>query len=67
LKTIREWLGDLPEPHRAKALKNLDTIPDSWPDKYVENMELALIEAFCWECSPEGDGYWEAVYQNLDE
>jgi len=56
-KTIREWLEELPDGYRELALKNHDGL-------IVSNLSTAIMEAFHWRRTPEGEGYefWEAVH-----
>lgn len=62
MKTIEEWLMELPEPHRTKAFNNLK--PER---RYLEckSTESALIEAFSWNSSIEGKRYWIDVCVDL--
>lgn len=55
MKTIQEWLQELPEPYRSKALKNANpcNIRLERP-----SLALAIRAAFIWEDSPEGAEYW---------
>src|SRR5690554_5900850 len=56
-KTIREWLEELPDGYRELALKNHDGL-------IVSNLSTAIMEAFHWRRTPEGEGhkFWEAVH-----
>lgn len=58
MKTIREWLEELPEPYRSQALENMD-IEDA--DIEHDNFERALCGAFLWMDSPEGWDYWNKI------
>lgn len=62
MRTIENWLQDLQEPHKSKALANM------WwedADKQERSLSEALRQAFNWTMSPEGGKYWYAVYQDL--
>lgn len=60
MKTIKQWLEELPEPYRTQALENLKS------DKY-DSIEKALLNAFDWWNSPEGWNYWSEFYMELDK
>ena len=67
MKSTLPHLEDLHEEHAVKAIANLfwyDT------DREIESMKwellrTALFNAFDWEASPEGEAYWDAVYNSL--
>ena len=58
-KTIHEWLNELGEPHRTKAVNNCKAF-----DLKTERESLAssLLGAFDWRKSPEGYKYWFNLY-----
>ena len=57
MKTIREWLNELPEDVRDKAIANTDEdILGERPN--YPFLRHALIRAFNWDESPEGHVYW---------
>jgi len=58
MKTIKEWLEQLPEPYRKQALQNLDPAETH---TLREDMSSALDIAFLWKPSPEGWRYWEEL------
>ena len=59
-KTIREWLEELPDGYRERALKNYDT---SYHDGYTVNcLSGAILETCHWKNSTEGFDFWNAVY-----
>jgi len=62
MKTIREWLEDLPEPYRGQALANAKDAGTIEESGYY-SLSVALISAFDWEDSSAGDGYayWEVI------
>lgn len=62
MKTIREWLSELPEPYKGQALANMDPLE---AEKEREDITSALDLAFVWAKSPEGWGYWHAYYTEL--
>lgn len=63
LKTVRQWLEELPEPHKPKALDNLNECADF---KECACIQGALMHAFIWRESPEGLDYWSDVYKSLN-
>ena len=62
LRTIENWLQDLPEPYRSQALKNM-----WWEDAHTaaHSLEYALHQAFNWSKSPEGYKYWHNYHAGL--
>jgi len=63
-KSIKEWLEELPEEHRQKAIKN--TNPNCFHIKQ-DSLSWALAAAFAWDISPEGHGYWMRVYAEISK
>jgi hypothetical protein len=63
-KTIIEYLEELPEPFRLKALKNTVLANGG---KRVNSQAEAIHEAFLWEETPldEGPPFWGRVHRNL--
>jgi hypothetical protein len=62
VKTIKEWLYDLPEPWRTKAINQL---PVETTDKEVVSMADAIM-CFCgWRVTEEGNDYWYDVWSNI--
>lgn len=62
MKTIRQWLEELPEPYRTQALENIRVkevlgLPEL-------SFEVALRSAFTWDATPQGYDYWLAVFDN---
>jgi hypothetical protein len=59
--TTIEWLANLPEGYKAKALKYyLDQSPLP-AEKRHDNMASALLYAFDWGKTVEGWKFWDAV------
>lgn len=71
MKTISEYLAELEEPYRSRALINRKE--DRSRSRFTDNEKMfdgktvaeALIAGFCWEQTPEGDKYWRDLYDNL--
>ena len=61
-KTIRNHLVNLKPAHRDAALSNMR--PDGMKAT-APSITNALIRAFWWEGSPEGEDFWEGIYHEL--
>lgn len=61
-KTIREWLEELPEPYRTEAINNAYELIIDTPEKSITE---ALSNAFVWKNSPQGNKYWNELYDKL--
>ena len=57
-KTIKEWLSELPDGYRERALVNTDE--DAMENK-EESMDNAIAAAFFWNSSHEGHKFWSDV------
>lgn len=68
MKTIREWLEELPEPYRTQALENCNSmrLSISGLSDIVETSRIAIMSAFHWDSSPEGFHYWDELYETLN-
>jgi len=62
MKTVKEWLEELPEPYRSQALKNTR---DSDGKLEVKSLVTALECAFLWMLSPQGYHYWSELSKTL--
>ena len=62
MKTIRQWLSELPEPYRTQSLDNL---PSKSNIEKVSSMQAALINGFEWDKSPQGTQYWVKLVKSL--
>lgn len=64
--TVREWLEQLPEPYRTKALENAKYFCSGWLGAKCEDMADAInsfgSKQLGWESTPEGHGYWSEVW-----
>lgn len=63
MKTVREWLNELPDGYRERALANYD---DAYPAPQP-NIYEGLGMAFDWKSSPEGEEFWEKVYNHYQK
>lgn len=55
-KTIKEWLEELPEGYRERALANC-----TLPDAIAETMYKSLMSGFRFRKAPEGGEFWIGV------
>lgn len=62
MKTIKEWLEELPEPYRSQALKNVHKHLLTAKD---ESLSEALNGAFTWKNTPQGHDYWMDLRDKL--
>lgn len=63
-KTVKEWLQELPEPYRTKALKYAAL--EGRENKKVIDMRDALIWAFYWGQTVQGKAYWANLYSKYE-
>lgn len=63
MKTIREWLEELPEPYRTQAINNTEKNRLLTHDV---SLREAITVAFFWGNSPEGHEYWAEFYKTLN-
>jgi predicted Rossmann fold nucleotide-binding protein DprA/Smf involved in DNA uptake len=59
MKTIKEWLMDLPEPVRSRALKYGQEL--HWTNQ--NSLKAALSTAFAWDETEEESKYWVYVFR----
>lgn len=73
-KTIKDWLSEMEEPNRSKALKNrkAELIKDNTTEEETlknfgeaRNLTHAIMSGFTWEDTPEGHDYWDSIYDSL--
>jgi len=67
MKTTLKHLEDLREEHAIKAIANLyayDTDGEIASMEY-ENLHTALLNAFEFSHSPQGEAFWESIYNSL--
>lgn len=60
-KTIREWLNELPDPYRSRAIMNAENYHKPFLDESEINLREAVLGAFVWYETPEGDEFWSRV------
>lgn len=59
MKTIYEWIQELPEPHRSRAMKYEEK---DWGCQ-KKSIKDAILCAFVWDKADEGHYYWELVLE----
>jgi hypothetical protein len=66
MKTIREWLNELPEDVRSKAVENVNAMMSGVTmEKLTPTVKRAISSAFPWMPSNEGFDYWFKIYTSL--
>lgn len=60
MKTIKEWLNELPEPYRSEALANVDPTYIDYKEE-TGSLAEALFHAFSWDASAQGHDYWQIL------
>ena len=66
-KTVREWLSELEEPQRSKALDNMGKYCTKSGDMLAPTLYTALAGAFVWSQAPEGHEYWSGFCCSLSK
>lgn len=64
MKTIREWLEELPMPYRTQAIENTSELVLKVEKAYLSE---SLLCSFYWRNSPQGLDYWSDFYDTLDD
>lgn len=64
MKTIREWLEELPEPYKTQAKQNTKKLSVFKLEE--PTLSDAVMSAFRWETTPEGLNYWMNLYDELE-
>ena len=65
MKKVKEWLNELPEEYREKAIGYLDAGEFYNGDISAHNLKEAICIAFIWTLTAEGYWYWDNVYCGL--
>lgn len=63
MKTIREWLEELPEPYRTQALENT---AEERKQVIKKDLDSALWCAFDWIWAKEGCRYWSNLHKKIE-
>jgi hypothetical protein len=62
MKTILEWLQELPEPYRSEAIENVIKAKRT---QKRDSLEDALLSAFPWEKTKQGWEYWDNLHTKI--
>lgn len=62
MKTVKEWLEELPEGYRELALANAK---ENCLSNECEDICEALYISFIWRASSEGYNFWNNVYTHF--
>ena len=70
MKTIKQWLEELPEPYRSQSLANMADIKCQAhgvidPEQKRSSLRGVLMSAFAWSQTPEMFEYWDNLYESL--
>ena len=67
MKTTLKHLEDLHEEHAIKAIANLHAYDTDGEIASMQfwNITSALFNAFDWEDSPQGEAFWDSIYNSL--
>ena len=66
MKTVKDWLDELPQPYRFEAINNV--INDRGAKALLrtsESLSDALKIAFYWDEAPEGANYWRHLFAKI--
>lgn len=64
MKTARQWFLDtLPKEDAEKAIKNT---PEDFIDTELPTFGHALVDAFIWDDTEEGDDFWENILEKYN-
>jgi hypothetical protein len=58
MKTVREWLNELPEEIRERAIRNAKESEWKTTGTKISTIRRALQDGFSWRRSPEGKDFW---------
>jgi hypothetical protein len=62
-KTVKEWLEQLPDGYRERALSNMDA---EYSERVADSMEVAIVMHSHWSNTREGFSFWYAVYEHCN-
>lgn len=62
MKTILQWMQELPESQRKQALHNMTLYPYMPHSTEVDSLKSALLRAFVWGRGNGTAQYWSDVY-----
>jgi len=64
-KPIEEWLSELPDGYRERALENRKKFPLTG-NTHATSKADAVMGGFGWKQTPEGQNFWIAVHEHFD-
>ena len=70
MKTIREWLEELPEPYRTQAIYNVihdDDPVDLDSEFFTDNVAEVICSTFVWSGTEQGIDYWSDIAFRLSK
>ena len=59
MKTVQEWMEELPEPYRTSGLNSMIT-----PDEKFYSMYAAIHKGVNWSTTPEGNNQWHDLQES---
>jgi len=62
-KTLKEWLSQLEEPYRTKALNHCEAFGRLHDT--ARSIDMAVAFAFVWNKTPETFKYWHNLFYRL--
>jgi hypothetical protein len=60
-KTIKEWLEQLPDGYRERALENAEY---NLLELHRKTMATSIAAGFAWDDTPEGHSFWADVQKH---
>ncbi len=63
-KTMLEWLNELPEPYKTKAINNTHK---RLQQMQILNMKHAIGSAFMWANTDERYDYWKQIFKIYEQ
>jgi len=64
MKTIREWLSELPEEIAKEAIEETIRLSDEIHLSVKDySLKEALLGMFCWDKSKKGNDYWLEIVE----
>lgn len=62
MKTIKEWLSELPEPYKTEAIEEAERLSPDTLNHITDSLSDTVLKMFCWADSRQGEDYWDNVY-----
>lgn len=64
MKTIKEWLSELPEPHKTEAIEEAERLSPDTLNHITLSLSDTILKMFLWVDSKQGTEYWDNVYMH---